>query len=158
MVTLSDMKTTTRILSLMLLGTFFLSLAACESKFKRGSGDDPQPFDPVGNWQVQDQEGRTYYIQMYYDGTAKWAVAPFAKDASKLVKTGQMCEWGWKGKKLIVKPQAKEVGWTDVITKEGDQFIKRAYPPGVAITGTPNNVSPAVRVNQIPGMPDTGVP
>ncbi len=36
-------------------------------------------------------------------------------------------------------------GWTTLIKKSGDKYVKTAFKPGASLTGPPTNTSPAVK-------------
>jgi hypothetical protein len=96
-----------------------------------------QPFDPVGHWKLVHTDGSLFYITLRADGTGRshW-------------EKGSDGKWRFEGDRLIC---SWEDGWTDVITRQGDGFVKIAYEKGRKPEGTPTNgPNKAEKVDNLP--------
>jgi hypothetical protein len=82
------------------------------------------------SWLLNDTNGDPFEITLSKDGTA----AGTHQDAMK--------HGTWKeGDGAVVINW--NTGWTTRITKQGDKYVKTAFKPGVALSGTPTNSSEA---------------
>lgn len=85
-----------------------------------------------GSWVLADTNKDPFEIQLSEDGAAS---GTHGKD----MKYGS---WEEKDGKAII---SWDTGWITVISREGDQYIKKAFKPGVSITDKPTNTSLAKR-------------
>jgi hypothetical protein len=85
-----------------------------------------------GAWVLADTNKDPFEIQLSEDGTASGTHGKDMKYGTWEEKDGQaIINWG--------------TGWITVIVKEGDQYIKKAFKPGLSITDKPTNTSSAKR-------------
>jgi hypothetical protein len=85
-----------------------------------------------GAWVLADTNKDPFEIQLSEDGAAS---GTHGKD----MKYGT---WEEKDSNAIIYWRT---GWITVITKEGDQYIKKAFKPGDTINDKPTNTSSAKR-------------
>ena len=85
-----------------------------------------------GTWVLADTNKDPFEIQLSEDGAAS---GTHGKD----MKYGT---WEEKDGKAIIYWRT---GWITVISKEGDQYIKKAFKPGDSINDKPTNTSSAKR-------------
>ena len=85
-----------------------------------------------GAWVLADTNKDPFEIQLSEDGAASGTHGKDMKYGTWEEKDGQaIINWG--------------TGWITVIAKEGDQYIKKAFKPGISITDKPTNTSSAKR-------------
>lgn len=85
-----------------------------------------------GAWVLADTNKDPFEIQLSEDGAASGTHGKDMKYGTWEEKDGQaIITWG--------------TGWITVIAKEGDQYIKKAFKPGISITDKPTNTSSAKR-------------
>jgi len=85
-----------------------------------------------GAWVLADTNKDPFEIQLSEDGAASGTHGKDMKYGNWEEKDGQaIIKWG--------------TNWITVITKEGDQYIKKAFKPGLSITDKPTNTSSAKR-------------
>lgn len=85
-----------------------------------------------GSWILVDSNKDPFEIQLNEDGSAS---GTHGKD----MKYGR---WEEKNGQAIIY---WATGWITLITKDGDQYIKKAFKPGDTITDNPANTSSAKR-------------
>jgi hypothetical protein len=85
-----------------------------------------------GSWVLADTNKDPFEIQLSEDGAAS---GTHGKD----MKYGT---WEEKDGKAII---SWNTGWITVISRDGDQYIKKAFKPGDSITDKPTNTSLAKR-------------
>lgn len=85
-----------------------------------------------GSWILADTNKDPFEIFLNEDGSASGTHGKDMKYGTWEEKDGQaIINWG--------------TGWITVIAKEGDQYIKKAFKPGISITDKPTNTSSAKR-------------
>ena len=106
-----------------ILLVFIASIIFSMSVFAKGFG---------GKWILADTDGKPFEIHLEKDGSASGTHGDSMKHGTCEEKDGAaIIHWG--------------TGWTTVIIKEGNHYIKKAFKPGDLITDTPTNTSDAKR-------------
>jgi len=107
----------------------------------------------LGLWQiiVAFLYNRQYMTRMFMNG---WVLADTNKDPFEIQLSEDGAASGTHGKDMKYGTWEEKdgqaiinwrTGWITVIAKEGDQYIKKAFKPGISITDKPTNTSSAKR-------------
>lgn len=86
-----------------------------------------------GVWKVADTGGTAFEITLGADGKA----------SATRSGEGMTGTWTEVGESAVI---TWDTGWTTVISKEGDKFMKSAFDKGKALDGEPDNSSAAEKV------------
>lgn len=85
-----------------------------------------------GVWTLDDTGGKPFTATLSADGTASGTHNTSLKHGTWKEDNGTaVISW--------------TTGWTTIISKQGDKYVKAAYKPGIKLTDKPTNTSPAVK-------------
>ena len=86
----------------------------------------------AGTWILDDTSGNPFKAILAEDGKASGTHGDAMKYGSWKEEDGTaVIHW--------------TTGWTTIIAKQGDKFVKSAFKPGASLTGTPTNTSGATK-------------
>jgi hypothetical protein len=87
-----------------------------------------RPFDPVGAWRSYHEDGTSFVLRLFADGTAR-----------STADGGQQGIWSWEGESVRI---VFNDGWDDVLEAGQDgQMVKKSWGPGVGRSQPSKNVS-----------------
>ena len=85
-----------------------------------------------GSWILDDSNGKPFEATFSHDGKASGTHGDAMKHGTWKEENGAaIIHW--------------TTGWTTLIEKNGDSYVKTAFKPGASLTGPPTNTSPAIK-------------
>lgn len=91
----------------------------------------------TGIWQLTDENGEPFYLELRNDRTAH---STYAKGPNGAL--GEAGVWRMDGDRAMI---SYDTGWVDIIQRSGQGYEKLAYDNGVSLSGAPSNRTIAVR-------------